>query len=243
MENPMSSRLPEVGNTSGALRRDIQLVSRCAFGISGCPFVCWSFVHLHKLNLISILCLEGKSTHSKDQVCISKFTHQLEILRFPARHGGPPRAGWFISWKIPSINGWFGAPPFQETSTCHDLFCGWPSPGISQGDFSCEPVALWLRWGLVSEMAWCPNGRNGTLNGMRMMMMMMMVVMMMMMMLAVVVVVMMMLHQRIFGYLFFQTKRCEGEWSGPLSFRGLHTRYKECLMGTCWPLPGTFTDT
>ena len=25
--------------------------------------------------------------------------------------GGTPIAGWFISWKIPSINGWFGGTP------------------------------------------------------------------------------------------------------------------------------------
>ena len=25
--------------------------------------------------------------------------------------GAPPIAGWFISWKIPSINGWFGGKP------------------------------------------------------------------------------------------------------------------------------------
>ena len=31
--------------------------------------------------------------------------------------GVTPTAGWCISWKIPSINGWWlGVPPFQETT-------------------------------------------------------------------------------------------------------------------------------
>ena len=40
----------------------------------------------------------------------------VSIWRFPM-NGGTPIAGWFISWKIPSRNGWeLGVPPFQETS-------------------------------------------------------------------------------------------------------------------------------
>ena len=47
-------------------------------------------------------------------------TLQGEIWGFPARHGGTPIAGWFFSWKIPSINGRStgGVPLFQETSIC-----------------------------------------------------------------------------------------------------------------------------
>ena len=39
---------------------------------------------------------------------------------FPARHGRTLN-GWFVSWKIPSINGWwYGVPPFQETAILQD---------------------------------------------------------------------------------------------------------------------------
>ena len=31
-------------------------------------------------------------------------------------HVGTPIAGWFISWKIEKINGWFGGTPFSATS-------------------------------------------------------------------------------------------------------------------------------
>ena len=48
---------------------------------------------------------------------------------FPEYFWGTPIAGWFISWKIPSINGWWqkGYPSFSDPSISYQQlpsFCG-----------------------------------------------------------------------------------------------------------------------
>ena len=45
---------------------------------------------------------------------------------FPARHGGTPIAGWFMSWRIPYTNGWYWryTPSFSETPRWYSLLWG-----------------------------------------------------------------------------------------------------------------------
>ena len=58
----------------------------------------------------------------------------LKVMLWPSRvvaswnsegfhsHGGTPRAGWFISGKIPSRNGWFGGTPMLGNPHIYNIY-------------------------------------------------------------------------------------------------------------------------
>ena len=70
--------------------------------------------------------------------------------------GESPIAGWFISWKIPSRNGWWGVPLFQETSMSFffginaqyllELISAFLLGDVKHGDVNPNPCGPWQNY-------------------------------------------------------------------------------------------------
>ena len=123
---------------SGCLHEDPSKPFKIYETVSGC--ICWKYIQLYLMQLLHSNMHQTEWSHQfvshywhflghfiKLKITIPKRKPHEDFLKW----GYPFIAGWFIVMEIPSRNGWFRVPPFQEPPTFKKK--------NSLGDPDCQP--------------------------------------------------------------------------------------------------------